>query len=220
VKFGGGGITAWRCFSRNGFGLLIILRGKINAEGYKDILTRCILFTVEDQFGDDNYLYHHDSFPCHISRYVREWFVDNNVPDVDWPAQSPDLNPIEHLWDELERLTLLTALAAALQEEWAAIPPETFRHLVVSIPGRVRAVIKAKVGPPVNVFNWKICHRESQIIVSSECPDTFEKLLLKYLSFFNVFKRLNNLKRQRRFCLNVWFVTLLIIKNVIVISLF
>jgi transposase len=74
---------------------------------------------------------------------------------MDWPAQSPDLNPIEHLWDELElRLrsrpqcpTSLTALATALQEEWAAIPLETFRHLVESLPGKVRAAIKARDGP-------------------------------------------------------------------------
>jgi hypothetical protein len=65
------------------------------------------------------------------------------------------LNPIEHPSDELECQlcsrpqcpTLLTALATALQEEWAAIPPETFRHLVESLPGRVQAVIKPKGGP-------------------------------------------------------------------------
>jgi hypothetical protein len=80
--------------------------------------------------------------------------VDNNIPEMDWPAQSPDLNPIEHLWDELEhwlcfrpqRPASLTAPATALQEEWAAIPPETFRHLVESLPGRVLAVINSKNG--------------------------------------------------------------------------
>jgi hypothetical protein len=118
----------WGCFSWNGLGPLIILHGNINAEGYKDILTRCILSTIEDHFGDDDCLYQHDSAPCHKSRSVRECFMDNNVPEMDWPAQSPDLNRIEHLWDELEcRLlsrhqcpTSLTALATALQEEWAA----------------------------------------------------------------------------------------------------
>jgi hypothetical protein len=68
MKFGGGGITLLGCFSWNGFGLLIILHGNINAERYKDILTCCILSTVEDQFGDDNCLYQHDNAPCHKSR--------------------------------------------------------------------------------------------------------------------------------------------------------
>jgi transposase len=74
---------------------------------------------------------------------------------MEWTAQSPDLNPVEQLWDELERRlrsrpqrpTSLTALATALKEEWAAIPPETVRHLAESLPGRVRAVIKTKDGP-------------------------------------------------------------------------
>jgi hypothetical protein len=81
--------------------------------------------------------------------------VDNKVPEMDCPTQSPDLNPTEHLWDESERQlcyrpqcpTSLIALATTLQEEWVAIPPETFRHLVESLPGKVRAVVKAKGGP-------------------------------------------------------------------------
>jgi hypothetical protein len=108
------------------------------------------------------------------------------VPEMDCPAQSPDLNPTDHPWDELEcrlhsrlqRPTSLTALAIALQEEWSAIMPETFIHLVESLPSRVRAVIKAKGGPPgINVHDWEVCHRESQITVLSGCPDTFDQIV-------------------------------------------
>jgi hypothetical protein len=155
VKSGGGGIMVWRCFSWNGLGPLVTLHGNINAEGYKDILTRCVLSTVEDQFGDDDCLYQHDTAPCQKAKSVRDWFVVNKMPEMDCPAQSPDLSPIEQPWDELERRlrsrprspTSLTALATALQEEWAAVPPEMFRDLVESLLGRVCAVIKAKIGP-------------------------------------------------------------------------
>jgi hypothetical protein len=152
VKFGGGGITLWGSFSWNGLGPLVILHGNLNAEVYKNILTRCTLSTVEDQFGDDDCLYHHDNAPCHEARPVKEWSVGNYILEMDLLARSPDLNPIEHPRDELERRirsrtqspTSLTALVTAVQEEWAAIPPETFRHLVESLPGRVRAVILVK----------------------------------------------------------------------------
>jgi hypothetical protein len=141
---------------------------------------------VEDQFRDDDCLHQHDNSPCHKAGFVREWFVDNKVPEMDCPAQSPDLNPTEHLWDELERRlfsrpqcpTSLTALATALQEEWAAIQPETFRHLVASLPGRVRAVIKAKGGPTrFSVHDWEVCHRRGRITVLSRCPDTFNQIV-------------------------------------------
>jgi hypothetical protein len=83
MKFGGGGITVWRCFSWTGLGPFIILHGNLIAEGYKNILTHCVLSTLEDQFGDDGCLYQHDSAPCHKARTMREWFVDNNVPEMD-----------------------------------------------------------------------------------------------------------------------------------------
>jgi hypothetical protein len=125
--------------------LLVILRGNLNTEGCKDILTCCILSTVEDEFSDEDCPYQHDNAPCHKARSVRQWSVDNKVPEMDCPPQSPDLNPVEYLWGELElRLQSrpqgpapLTARATALQEEWSAILPETFRHLVESLPGRV-----------------------------------------------------------------------------------
>jgi hypothetical protein len=57
---------------------------------------------LEDQFGDYDCLYQHDNAPCHKSGSVKEWFAEMNVPEMDWLAQIPDLNPTEHLWDELE----------------------------------------------------------------------------------------------------------------------
>ena len=69
-----------------------------------------------------------------------------------WPGQSPDLNPIEHLWDELERQIRKRdpppvserELAVILQEEWVKISDAVFQKLILSMNSRVKAVQRAK----------------------------------------------------------------------------
>ncbi|GFW28721.1 transposable element Tcb1 transposase [Trichonephila clavipes] len=77
------------------------------------------------------------------------------VQKMGWPSQSPDLNPIEHLWDELERRlrsqpnrpSLLQALTSAVMDAWKAIPMVTNQKLMESLPKRVQVVIHTKGGP-------------------------------------------------------------------------
>ena len=90
----------------------------------------------------------------HKVRSIQTWFVEIGVESLDWPAQSPDLKPIEHLWDELERQlrarpnrpTLVPDLINALVAEWKQIPAAMFHHLMESLPRRVEAVIPGKGG--------------------------------------------------------------------------
>ena len=75
--------------------------------------------------------------------------------ELDCPAQSPDLNPIKRLWDELERgpparpnrPTSVPDLTNALVTEWKQVPIAMFQHLVENLPRRVEAVIAARGGP-------------------------------------------------------------------------
>ena len=72
---------------------------------------------------------------------------------LEWPAQSPDLNPIEHLWAILDRkigdrsLRKKEELKEAVTAAWAKITPEETKSLVESMPRRCEAVIQAKGGP-------------------------------------------------------------------------
>lgn len=88
-------------------------------------------------------------------RSTKTWLDKLGMVELDWPAQSTDLNPTEHLWEELEqplqarpsRQTAVPDLTTALLAEWAQIPTDTLINLVESFPRGVAAVIAAKGGP-------------------------------------------------------------------------
>jgi hypothetical protein len=112
----------------------------------------------------------------HKARSIQKWFVKIGVEELDWPAQSPDLNPIKHIWDELKlRLqprpnhpTSVSNLTNALVAEWKQVPTVMFQHVVESPPRRVEAVIAAK-GDQLNIND----HHFGMIYTTSRCPHTF-----------------------------------------------
>ncbi len=95
-----------------------------------------------------------DNAPCNKAQIISDWFLehDNEFTLLKWPPQSPDLNPIEHLWDVVEREirimdvqpTNLQQLRDALMSIWTKISEECCQHLVESVPRRIKAVLKAK----------------------------------------------------------------------------
>uniref|UniRef100_A0A673VX79 Tc1-like transposase DDE domain-containing protein n=1 Tax=Salmo trutta TaxID=8032 RepID=A0A673VX79_SALTR len=95
-------------------------------------------------------MFQHDNARSNVTRICTQILEAENVPVLPWP--SPDLNPIEHLWDELKRRlrarsncpTSVSDLTNALVAEWQQVPAAMFLHLVESLPRRVEAAISAK----------------------------------------------------------------------------
>ncbi len=129
------------------------LKSTVNAAIYQEILEHFTLPSAEKLYGDANFIFQQDLAPVHNAKGTKSWFNDHGVTVLDWPANSPDLNPIENLWDIVKRKIRDTRpnngddLKAALKATWAFITPEQCHRLIDSMPRRIDAVIHAKGGP-------------------------------------------------------------------------
>ncbi len=150
VKHGGGSIILWGCFSAAGTGRLVAIEGKMNAAKYRDILDENLLQSAQDLRLGRRFTFQQDNDPKHTAKITKEWLHNNSVTVLEWPSQSPDLNPIEHLWRDLkmavhQRLpSNLTELERICKEEWQRIPKSRCEKLVASFPKRHMVVLNQK----------------------------------------------------------------------------
>ena len=145
----------WGCMTWNGVGLACKIDGKMDADLYVQILEDELQQTLEHYgLNMEDIIFQQDNDPKHTSKKARAWFEDHEYEVMVWPAQSPDLNPIEHLWcilkrkleEYLEPPKRVMELWERIQVEWEKIGPETCQKLIESMPARVQEVIKAKGG--------------------------------------------------------------------------
>lgn len=153
VKHGGGNVMVWGCMSANGVGNLHFVDGIMDQYQYIDILKANLRESAEKMGLGSDFIFQQDNDPKHNATNTKLWLLYNTPKYVKTPPQSPDLNPIEHLWEELERrirkrpIRNAAQLKIALEEEWNCIQPTVTKNLVESMPRRLRAVIKSKGYP-------------------------------------------------------------------------
>ncbi len=156
VKHGGGNVMVWGCITREGMGRLHHIEGIMNGPGYVDILQQSLLGTLKDQklkkTGKDKIIFQQDNDPKHTSHVAKDWFQNRKVTVLPWLPSSPDMNIIEHVWDQLDHLICAwdplphnrDEMWEALQEEWNNFLKEALDKLYESMPHRIAALKEAQ----------------------------------------------------------------------------
>ncbi len=89
--------------SSAGVGPLYFFKTNVTAPVYQEILEHLMLPSADQLFKDADLIFQQDLAPAHTAKSTKSWLNDHGVGVLDWPANSPDLNPIENLWGNVKR---------------------------------------------------------------------------------------------------------------------
>lgn len=145
-------VMIWGSITYNGVGTLSRVNGTINSDKYIEILENNLWPVIARHFPDDNYIFMDDNAPVHRSRVTKAYIEENDIHGMEWPAQSPDLNPIENVWLTIKRklqfrvneINTVDDLYAKISEIWTSFSVDYIQSLYHSIPKRIRKVQRAR----------------------------------------------------------------------------
>ena len=146
-------VLVWGAMSSAGVGPMCFIKTRVNAAVYQDILEHFMLSSADHLYGDADFIFQQDLAPAHTAKTTKTWFNDHGITVLDWPANSPDLNPIENLWGIAKRKMKdmrpnnAKELKAAIKASWSSITPQQCHRLIASMPRRIKAIVHAKSGP-------------------------------------------------------------------------
>ena len=150
IHSGGFSVAFWGCFSRVGLSPLVALDGNMTGEKYINLIRDVVIPEIEAANRPMTFM--QDNAPCHKAKIVLDFMAENDIELLDWPPQSPDMNPIENLWAIIKsRRQNKYGLPKSRNEIidqifdiWDNIEPSLVENLANSANKRINLVLKLK----------------------------------------------------------------------------
>ena len=138
-------VSAWGCFSAHGPGYMAMFEGSMTAVGLRDIFRDYLLPTVKEHFGEGTlwWLLHDNDPGRHKSKVLKSWMLRNYVRPLDFPPYSPDLNPIENLWAEMDKR--MDSTQAETKAELEALINATLLPSLANSSASLRSVCQSEL---------------------------------------------------------------------------
>lgn len=153
--WGGGSIHVWAGITLTHKTPLVIFNRNVTANIYVNNVLRPVAIPFMNQhFPNGDCTYQHDNAPPHTARVTRQLLQQSNVDVLPWPALSPDMSPIEHVWAELKTRIenrpnppqTLQQLQVAAMQEWQNFPQARIASKIRSMHRRCASLVAANGG--------------------------------------------------------------------------
>lgn len=169
-----------------GVGPLCFIKSRVNTAVYQEILEHYMLPSAHKLNGYASYS------SRTWAKTTSNWFAEHDITLLDWPANSPDLNPVENLWGIVKREMRDTRpnntndLKAAIKETWAFITPQQCHRLVASMPRCIDVVIRAKGAKYLTFFRTFQLLRRPIFLCFTFFILIFKLLIIITINYFEI----------------------------------
>lgn len=142
-----GKVSLWGCISAEGLGHAELYVGSLDSTEHRDILRHNLIPTFRQFFPGGPWLFQQDNARFHTTPETITFLHEKGVTFMEWPAWSPDLNPIENLWNDLKRRVYnrfpqtMEQLEAIIKEEWQATDLTFISRICRSMPDRLQLLL-------------------------------------------------------------------------------
>ena len=145
-------VNVWGCLTWHAVGDLHRVKGILTGTEHRKILIHHMV-PLANRLNPEGFIFQQDNDPKHTNNVVKKYLQNKKIEVMNWPAQSPDLNPIENLLGQLNRLAQdrnpqnEDKLFEILKHAWHSMSDKYLHNLVESMPSRCKAVTPSKGWP-------------------------------------------------------------------------